>query len=176
MKNTEIESEEPEMNNDLHELFLDELADLFNAEQQLTKALPQLAEAANSDELAEAFRSHLAETQLHVSRIERVFNSLGEAVKNKKCKAMQGLIEEGKDLIEEKKSSSVLDQALIAAAQKVEHYEIAAYGTVCAWAEQMGHVDELSILTETLDEENAADDKLTEIAENLANQDAEKNG
>lgn len=164
------------MNNDLHELFLDELADLFNAEQQLTKALPQLAEAANSDELAEAFRSHLAETQLHVSRIERVFNSLGEAVKNKKCKAMQGLIEEGKDLIEEKKSSSVLDQALIAAAQKVEHYEIAAYGTVCAWAEQMGHVDELTILTETLDEENAADDKLTEIAENLANQDAEKNG
>lgn len=160
------------MNEELHELFLDELADLLNAEKQLTKALPKMAKAANARELADAFKSHLKETEGHVTRLEKVFKSLGEPVKSKKCKAMEGLVEEGKELMEEEKDSSALDAGLIAAAQKVEHYEIASYGTVCAWAEQMGHTKELAILQQTLEEEKAADEKLTGIAESLANQEA----
>jgi len=120
---------------ELHKLFLDELADLYNAEQQLTKALPKMVKAAQSGGLRQAFESHLEETRTHVTRLEEVATSLGESLGRKKCKAMEGLIEEAGEIMEENEGSSVLDAALIAAAQKVEHYEIASYGTVCSWAE-----------------------------------------
>jgi len=157
------------MDSDLHELFLDELADIYNAEQQLTKALPKMANAAQSDELREAFEAHLAETEGHLSRLEEVAESLGEKLKRKTCAAMKGLVEEAQELMKEQKGKSSLDAALIAAAQKVEHYEIASYGTVCAWAKQMGHDSEAETLEETLSEEKAADEKLTSIAEESVN-------
>lgn len=157
------------MNNDLHELLLSELADLLSAETQLTKALPKMAKAAQSEELAEAFRSHLAETENHVERLNEVFSSLNEKPKRKTCQAMKGLVEEGSEMIEELEGSSASDAGLIAAAQKVEHYEIASYGTVRAWAEQMGHSEAVRLLEETLEEEKAADAKLNEIAESSAN-------
>jgi ferritin-like metal-binding protein YciE len=165
-----IQSEAGGMDNELHQLFLDELADIYNAEQQLTKALPKLARAAQSDELREAFESHLEETEEHVSRLEQVAASLDETLKNKTCKAMKGLIAEGDDIIKEQKNSSALDAGLIAAAQKVEHYEIATYGTLCAWAEQMGHDEAFKLLKETEEEEAAADEKLTNVALNIGNQ------
>lgn len=157
------------INSDLHELFLDELADLYDAEHQLTKALPKMVKAAESDELREAFAAHLEETKNQITRLEQVAESLGEKLKRKPCKAMQGLVAEAAELMEEQKDSTALDAALIAAAQKVEHYEIASYGTVIAWAREMGHTAEMSLLQATLDEEGAADTKLTEIAETSAN-------
>lgn len=168
MKTTldQIEDESTEiMDSELHELFLDELADILSAEQQLVIALPKMAEAAMSEELTAAFESHLAETEYQIIRLEQVFASLEQPVQSKECKAMKGLLEEGKDLMEEMKDSSALDAALIAAAQKVEHYEIASYGTLCAWAEKMGHSEAAELLGVTLDEEKAADETLTEIAE-----------
>jgi ferritin-like metal-binding protein YciE len=172
---SEDAAEESEaMDSDLHDLFLDELADILNAEQQLTKALPKLAAAAILEDLRAAFESHLAETNHQITRLEQVFMSLHEPVKSKPCKAMKGLLEEGQELMEELADSSALDAGLIAAAQKVEHYEIASYGTVCAWAEQMGHTHALELLQETLAEEEAADEKLTEIALNSANEAAEE--
>jgi ferritin-like metal-binding protein YciE len=164
---------ESQMDNDLHELFLDELADLYSAEQQLTKALPKMAKAAQSDELREALQQHLEETEEHLSRLEQVAESLDETLKKKTCKAMKGLIEEGDEIVKEQKDSSALDAGIIAACQKVEHYEIASYGTVCAWAEQMGHDEALKLLRQTEDEEAAADEKLTEIAETIANERAQ---
>ena len=158
------------MDNELHQLFLDELADIYNAEQQLTKALPKLAKAAQSDELREALEQHLEETEEHVSRIEQIAESLDETLKRKTCKAMQGLIAEGDDIVKEQKNSSALDAGIIAACQKVEHYEIASYGTLAAWAEQMGHDEALKLLRQTEEEEAAADEKLTEVAENVPNQ------
>ena len=163
-----------QMNNDLHELFLDELADVYSAEQQLTKALPKLAKTAKNDELREAFEQHLEETENHVARLDQVFESLGESMKRKKCKGMEGLIEEGEEVISEQKNSNALDAGLIISAQKVEHYEIAAYGSLCCWAEQMGHNDALELLRQTLEEEKAADEKLTGIAESVANTQAEE--
>jgi ferritin-like metal-binding protein YciE len=163
-----------EMNNDLHELFLDELADVYNAEQQLTKALPKLAKTAKNDQLREAFEQHLEETENHISRLDQVFESLGESMKRKKCKGMEGLVEEGEEVISEQKNSSALDAGLIISAQKVEHYEMAAYGSLCSWAEQMGHDDALELLRQTLEEEKATDEKLTEIAETVANTQAEE--
>jgi ferritin-like metal-binding protein YciE len=157
------------VDNELHELFLDQLADILNAEQQLTKALPRMAEAANSVELTAAFESHLAETENHITRLEEVFTSLEAPVNNKKCKAMEGLLQEGREMMAEMEGSPALDAALIAAAQKVEHYEIASYGTVCAWAEHMGHDEAVQLLTATLDEEKAADEKLTAIAQSGVN-------
>jgi ferritin-like metal-binding protein YciE len=170
----QAEDEDQDMDTDLHELFLDELADILNAEQQLTKALPTMAEAAESPELREAFESHLEETRQQISRLEQVFQSLGEPVKSKTCKAMKGLLEEGDELMEELENSSALDAGLIAAAQKVEHYEIATYGTLCAWAEKMGHEDAFQLLQETLAEEKEADEKLTEIAIGVANEEGEE--
>ena len=167
------EQSENGMDNDLHDLFLDELADILNAEQQLTKALPKMASAAKSVELTAAFESHLAETENQISRLEKVFKSLNEPFKSKKCKAMEGLLEEGAEMMEEMKDTAALDAALIASAQKVEHYEIASYGSIRAWAEQMGHSEAVNLLSETLDEEKAADEKLTEIAETMANEEAE---
>lgn len=162
------------MDNDLHELFLDELADLLSAETQLTKALPKMEKAAESDDLKEAIRSHLEETKNHVSRLEKVFSSLDEKAKSKTCKAMKGLVEEGSELVGELKGKNSIDAGIIAAAQKVEHYEIASYGTVIAWAEQMGHHEAAELLKETLQEEKAADEKLTGIASEVANQHAQQ--
>lgn len=153
---------------DFHELFLDELADIWNAEQQLTKALPELAKAAESGELKAALESHLKETHTQIARLERMFAFLGEEVRSKKCRAMEGLLEEATEMVEEMSETSALDTALIAAAQKVEHYEIASYGTLCAWAEAMGHVEVAELLQATLAEEKAADEKLTAIAESAA--------
>jgi ferritin-like metal-binding protein YciE len=161
------------MDTDLHRLFLEELADIYNAEQQLTKALPKMAKTAECEELREAFEQHLDETEEHVSRLEQVTRQLGESLKRKTCQAMKGLIEESEELIKEEKDSSALDAALIAAAQKVEHYEIASYGTLVAWAEQMGHDEAVDLLEETLDEEKSADEKLTSVAESIANQKAQ---
>jgi len=169
-QDTESESQ---MDNDLHELFLDELADLYSAEQQLTKALPKMAKAAESDELREALEEHLEETEEHLSRLEQVAESLDETLKKKTCKAMKGLIEEADEIVKEQKDSSALDAGIIAACQKVEHYEIASYGTVCAWAEQMGHDEALKLLRQTEEEESTADEKLTEIAETIANERAQ---
>jgi ferritin-like metal-binding protein YciE len=167
------EEQGSQMNNDLHELFLDQLADVHNAEQQLTKALPKVAKNAQSDELREAIEAHLEETQGHVTRLEEVAKGLNETIKRKTCAAMKGLIEEADELMKEQKDSSALDAAIIAAAQKVEHYEIASYGTLIAWAEQMGHDEAAELLKETLEEEKAADEKLTSVAESVANQKAQ---
>ena len=160
------------MNNELHQLFLEELADIYNAEQQLTKALPKLVKAAKHGELRQAFQSHFQETQEHVSRLDQVAESLGESLPRKKCKGMEGLLDEGEDMMDDKEDSEALDAALIMAAQKVEHYEIAAYGSLCAWAELMGHTEALELLQRTLSEEKEADEKLTRIAEEAANSEA----
>jgi ferritin-like metal-binding protein YciE len=160
------------MDNDLHQLFLDELADLYSAEKQLTKALPKMSAAAQSEELKTAIESHLKETQGHVSRLEEIAEDLGETLESRTCAAMEGLIKEASELLEEQEGKSSIDAAIIAAGQKVEHYEIASYGTVRAWAERMGHTDAAEMLQSTLDEENAADEKLTEIAESVANEEA----
>ena len=157
------------MNNALHELFLDELADVYNAEKQLTKTLPKLQKAAKSEELRSAFESHLRETEGHVTRLEEAARAINESLKRKTCKAMQGIVEEGKETMEEH-DDEALDAALIAAAQKAEHYEIATYGTLCAWANRMGHTEVETLLKETLAEEKAADEKLTQIAESIANE------
>ena len=170
---TRAEGEE-QMENGLHELFLEELADVYSAEQQITKALPKMAKAAESDELRMAFEEHLEQTQEQIARLEQVFRSLNETLKRKTCKGMQGLIEEGSEMMQEHKGSSEIDAALIAAAQKVEHYEIASYGTLCTWAEQMGHDEALELLKQNIDEEETTDERLTEIAESLANQRAEQ--
>jgi ferritin-like metal-binding protein YciE len=166
------EQEDQKMDTELHELFLEELADLLNAETQLTKALPKMAKAAQSEELRDAIYSHLEETEEHVERLKKVFESVEEKPKSKTCQAMKGLIEEGSELLKELKGKGSMDAGIIAAAQKVEHYEIASYGSVRAWAEEMGHSKAVKLLTQTLEEEDAADEKLTEIAEGLANQKA----
>lgn len=170
MKTTSHQPEDEAMeskDSELYALFLVELADILNAEQQLIKALPRMASAAASEELKVAFESHLTETEQHVTRLEEIFVCLDEPVKSKECKAMKGLLEEGRNLLEEMKDSSALDAALIAAAQKIEHYEIASYGTVCAWANKLGYDEPAELLNATLDEEKAADETLTEIAETV---------
>ena len=173
-QSSEYESEFEGEENELHELFLDELADIYNAEQQLTKALPKMAKAARNEEVRQGFETHLEETENQIQRLEQVVESLGESMKRKVCKAMKGLIEEGSEIMQEQKGSPAIDAALIAAAQKVEHYEIASYGTLCAWAKQMGHNDALELLHETLEEERATDEKLTQLAEQAANIEAEQ--
>src|SRR5262249_40375541 len=158
----------------LRELLIDELKDIYHAEKQLIKALPKLAKAARSEELREAFEQHLQETEEHAQRVEQVFESLQEKPQAKTCKAMQGLIEEGQEIMSEHKGSAALDAALISAAQKVEHYEIASYGCLCTWAELLGEDEALELLKQNMDEEEAADEKLTEIAESVANLEAEE--
>ncbi len=148
----------------LEELFVDELKDLFNAENQLIKALPKLAKKAASPNLKKAFTDHLKQTEGHVKRLESIGQTLGEKLTGKKCAAMEGLVEEGSEILEEEGQNPVIDAALIGAAQRVEHYEIAAYGTVRAMAETLGHDDVVELLQETLDEEGAADKLLTQIA------------
>jgi ferritin-like metal-binding protein YciE len=160
--------------NPLHEAFLDQVSDIYNAEQQLIKALPKMAKAAQSTELRAAFEAHLEETEGQARRLEEAMESIGESLRRKKCKAMEGLLAEGKEMMEEFKGNPALDAVLIAAAQKVEHYEIASYGTVSAWAQCMGHSEAVDLFQETLAEEKSADEKLTSIAEDLANVEAEQ--
>jgi ferritin-like metal-binding protein YciE len=159
----------------LTELFLEELADVYSAEQQLIKALPKMAEAANSPELKEAIESHLEETEEHARRIEQVFEVFEEKPYAKKCKAMAGLVAEGEDIIGEDGDPNLKDAGIIAAAQKVEHYEIAAYGTLRTWAALLEKDEAENLLEETLEEERSADEKLTGIAEAI-NLEAESEG
>jgi ferritin-like metal-binding protein YciE len=154
----------------LHDAFLDELRDAYDAEKQLTKALPKLAKAATSTELRDAFQSHLEETRGHVERIEQVLEGLGEKVRGKHCDGIEGIIEEGASVMEEEFDDATMDACLIAAGQRAEHYEMAAYGTLIAWARAMGHDEAVELLQQTLDEEKAADEKLTSLAEGGINQ------
>lgn len=147
----------------LKELYIDELKDLYSAENQLVKALPKMAKAATFEELSAGFTEHLEQTKGHVERLERIFKQLGESPKGKKCKGMEGLIEEGSEAIEEY-DGELLDAALIGAAQRVEHYEMAGYGTVIAFAEELGESEHVELLNETLEEEKATDEKLTELS------------
>jgi ferritin-like metal-binding protein YciE len=153
----------------LHEMLVDEIKDLYHAEKQLTKALPKLAKAATNEDLREAFEMHLEETQEQISRLEEVFEALGEKVKAKPCAGMAGIIEEGQDTMKEDAEGAVMDAALIAAAQRAEHYEIGAYGTCIEWARLMGHNEVVALLEQTLEEEKAADKKLTMLAEQEIN-------
>jgi len=149
------------------DLLVDEIKDLYDAEHQLTKALPKMAKAATSPQLKSAFESHLKETEGHVKRLEQVFEGLGMKPTRKTCAAMKGLVEEGSEVLEEDMDPEVKDAALIGAAQRVEHYEMAGYGTVRTFAHLLGHHDLEAILQSTLDEEGAADHKLTDIASKL---------
>src|SRR3954452_1030706 len=153
----------------LRELLVDELRDLFNAENQILKALPKMAKKAYHPELKQAFETHLAETQGHVQRLEEVFQILGEKPKGKPCAAMQGIVEEGKEIMGEDYDDDVMDAALIAAAQKVEHYEIASYGTVRAWAKLLKEKEIVGLLQQTLDEEGKTDKLLTKLATSSIN-------
>jgi ferritin-like metal-binding protein YciE len=156
----------------LHDAFIDELRDTYDAERQLTKALAKLAKAASASPLREAFESHLTETQGQIERLEQVFESLDEKVRGKHCDGIAGIIDEGKAIMEEDFDDDTMDACLIAAGQRAEHYEMAAYGTLVAWARAMGHTQAADLLQETLDEEKAADEKLSSLAEGGINQDA----
>ncbi|MEO7986535.1 MAG: ferritin-like domain-containing protein [Gemmatimonadales bacterium] len=149
----------------LSALFLNELKDVYNAEKQILTALPRMAKAAESPELAQAFTKHRKETEGHVTRLEQIFKQLGQAVRGKKCKGMEGLLAEGKEILEEDGNASVIDAALISAAQRVEHYEMAAYGCLRTYAGLLGHSEAVELLELTLAEEEAADKKLTELGE-----------
>jgi ferritin-like metal-binding protein YciE len=154
----------------LREALVEEIKDLFNAEKQLVKALPKMAKGAESDELREAFENHLEETEGQVTRLERVFELLDEKPRGKHCAGMAGIVEEGSEKLQEDMEGSVLDACLIASAQKVEHYEISAYGSAIAWAEALGLNEVCDLLNETLAEEKAADEKLSALAESGINQ------
>jgi ferritin-like metal-binding protein YciE len=154
----------------LREALVEEIRDLYNAEKQLVKALPKMAKGAESDELREAFEEHLQETEGQVTRLERVFEMLEEKPRGKHCAGMAGIIEEGSEKLQEDMEGSVLDACLIGAAQKVEHYEICAYGTAIAWAEALGLSEVVDVLNESLEEEKGADEKLTALAESGINQ------
>jgi ferritin-like metal-binding protein YciE len=153
----------------LKKLFVEELRDLYSAEQQLTKALPKMAEAASSPELKDGFLHHLEQTKGHVSRLEQIFQKLGESPKGKTCKAMEGLVAEGEDMIKENAEPAVRDAGLIAAAQRVEHYEFAGYGTVRTYARLLKEEECVRLLQQTLDEEGETDKKLTHLAETSIN-------
>lgn len=158
----------------IEELFVHELSDVYSAEKQLTKALPKMARASTNEELAAGFETHLAETEGQIERIDQVVELLDIKLKRIKCQAMEGLIAEGKDVIDEVEAGALRDAALIGAAQKVEHYEIAAYGTLCALGKQLGYTDAVKLLKETLAEEKATDEKLTMLAEGGTNQKASR--
>ena len=153
----------------LADLCVEQLRDLYSAENQIIKALPKMAKAATADELRQAFEEHLEQTRTQVERLEQVFELFGAKARGKKCEAIEGLIEEAKDLMQENIDPLVLDAGLIAAAQKVEHYEIASYGCVRTWARRLGHTDAADLLQQTLDEEGETDHRLTELAEHFVN-------
>jgi ferritin-like metal-binding protein YciE len=158
----------------LQDLYLTELKDVYDAENRIVEALPKMAEAAKSPDLRQAFEKHLQETLGHVDRLERIFQDMGEAPKGQKCKGMEGLLDEGEEMIDmgEDAPDTVNDAALISAAQRVEHYEIAAYGTLRTFARQLGREQDAQLLNETLQEEGQTDKKLTTLAESHINQDA----
>jgi ferritin-like metal-binding protein YciE len=156
----------------LRELYVDELKDLYSAEGQILKALPRMIKAASNSQLKQALTQHEQVTRKQVQRLERIFQDLGESPRGKKCHGMEGLLEEGKELIAEKPEPEVLDAGLISKAQHVEHYEIAGYGTVRTWAQQLGFDQHAALLQETLDEEGEADKTLTQIAESSINVEA----
>jgi len=153
----------------LDDLFLDTLKDIYYAERQIVKTLPKMAKAATSPDLKAGFEQHLAESEVHVERLEQIFELLGKAPRGKTCEAILGIIDEGKSIMEEFKGTQALDAGLVSAAQAVEHYEIARYGTLATWAKQMGHDEALKLLLETLKEEEATDQKLTELAKTAVN-------
>ena len=155
-----------------HDAFIDELRDTYDAERQLTKALKKLAKAATAAQLREAFETHLEETQGQIDRLEQVFESLDEKVRGKHCDGIAGIIEEGNSIMDEDFDETTMDACLIAAGQRAEHYEMAAYGTLVAWARVLGHTDAADLLQQTLDEEKAADEKLSALAEGGINQGA----
>jgi ferritin-like metal-binding protein YciE len=156
----------------LKKLYVEELRDVYSAEQQLLKALPKMAKGASSDELKQAFEDHLEQTKGHVERLEEIFETLDEKPTGKTCKAMKGLIEEGSEILKEDGEDSVLDAGIIAAAQKVEHYEMATYGTLRTWADLLNEDEAASLLQETLDEEGQADKTLNELATEVINPEA----
>jgi ferritin-like metal-binding protein YciE len=157
--------------NTLKELYIDELRDLYDSENQLVKALPKMAKKAESEQLRSGIEHHLEQTKGHAQRIEKIFEAMGESVKGKKCKGMQGIIGEGNEVLGEGYEGALLDSAIIASAQRVEHYEIAAYGTVREFAELLGETEASSLLGKTLEEEKETDQQLTEIAHSV-NQEA----
>jgi ferritin-like metal-binding protein YciE len=157
----------------LETLFLDELADMYDAENRLSRALAKMAKAATHQELRAAFGSHLSETEGHVKKLQRVFKAFGKAAKAKKCEAIVGLLKEGDEIASDNKNEPTINAALISAAQKVEHYEIASYGCLREWAELLGSDDAVALLKEILDEEKAADQKLTELARECFNEAAQ---
>ncbi len=153
--------------NRLHHLYVEELKDIYSAENQMIKALPKMAKAATSEDLRGAFASHLEQTREHVARLEKIFKALGEGPKGKKCAGMEGLIKEGGEMIEEDPALDELDAGLISAAQRVEHYEIAAYGCVCAYAKILGEDQAFALLKQTLQEEKDTDKKLSDLADQI---------
>ncbi len=154
----------------LEKLFTEELKDVYNAEKQLVRALPRMAKAAESEDLRQAFTKHQKETEGHVQRLEQIFQQLGQSARGKTCKGMQGLIEEGKEVMEEEGEGPVIDAALIASAQRVEHYEIAAYGCLRTYAELLGMDQAVKLLQQTLQEEEATDKTLTQLGESGINE------
>jgi ferritin-like metal-binding protein YciE len=157
-------------NDNFKKLYVDELKDLFSAENQLLKALPKMAKAASSDELRTGFEKHLEQTKIHVQRLEEIFESLHESPKGKKCVGMKGLVKEGSEVMEEGFEDAVLDAGLICAARRVEHYEMAAYGAACEIAKVLGETQHASLLEKTLAEEKQADDKLSDLANEITSQ------
>ena len=157
----------------LDELFHDTLKDIYYAEKKILSALPKMAKAAQNDDLTAAFEKHQAETEEQISRLEQVFELIDQKPQGKKCAAIEGILEEGQEIIKEYKGSPALDAGLVSSAQAVEHYEIARYGTLRTWAEELGLDDAAKLLQETLDEEEATDQALTELAESVVNQEAQ---
>ncbi len=153
--------------NALMELYVDELKDLYDAESRLVKALPKVAKSASSEKLRSAVEEHLEQTKGHVDRLKEIFDNLGEKPSGKKCAGMMGILKEGEELMDEDFEGEVMDAALISAAQRVEHYEIAAYGCVRTWAELLGENEASSLLEKTLEEEKETDEKLTQLAEEI---------
>ena len=165
------------MSEELKKLYVDELKDLYSAENQLVKALPKMAKAADSGELRRKFEEHLEQTKGQLHRLETIFKSLNESPKGKKCMGMEGLVKEGGEVMKEGFEGALMDAALIGSAQRVEHYEIAAYGTACEFAQILGESEHASLLNETLQEEKETDEKLTELAKGInlqANEDIEQ--
>jgi ferritin-like metal-binding protein YciE len=162
--------------NSLRDLYVAELRDLYNAETQLVKALPKMAKASSNAELRQGFEEHLRQTSEHVSRLEQIFDMLGEKPTGKKCLGMEGLVKEGAETMKEDYEDALMDAAIIGAAQRVEHYEIAGYGTVRAFAELLGENEHVPLLDQTLEEEKQTDDKLTQLAEQVNSEASEQSG
>lgn len=156
----------------LNDLFLDTLKDIYYAEKQIYKALPKMAKAANSEDLRAAFEKHHTETEGQIERLEQIFESLGKAARGKKCDAIEGILDEGKEIMDEYKGAPALDAGLLAAAQAVEHYEISRYGTLKTWATTLGHTGVVKLLDETLSEEKKTDSDLTKLAGSVVNAEA----